>query len=231
ILAPLVCDVNSEIGITKSENVKLVCSIENNDPSKIAATWCYKKSSTKCISLLSINGFEQSRINSKTGATPSDKTEFTLKFLAGPLTAGKYELKIDNNPKIKKQFTRTYPVIQYKDVEYDCPIIHSPFENPIIWKLNDVAITGIHFVHIVEGDKYSFKDDQFIEKYKLAIKSVDFSDSGTYSCTYGDGETLITSSFVLGVRGRFAPLWPAIGIIGECIVLAVIILIFKKSDS
>ncbi|KAH8409466.1 hypothetical protein KR222_006334 [Zaprionus bogoriensis] len=78
-------------------------------------------------------------------------------------------------------------------------------------------------------------DENKIENAILMIDNVTLDDRGEYKCygsneatTYGNGTTPVSDATTVRVKGKFAALWPFLGICAEVLILCVIILIYEK---
>ncbi|KRG03475.1 uncharacterized protein Dmoj_GI17919, isoform C [Drosophila mojavensis] len=84
-------------------------------------------------------------------------------------------------------------------------------------------------------DRYILKaDDNKIENAILMIENVTLDDRGDYKC-HGRNEandyansTVATDVVTVRVKGKFAALWPFLGICAEVLILCLIILIYEK---
>ncbi|XP_032591741.1 neuroplastin isoform X2 [Drosophila grimshawi] len=85
--------------------------------------------------------------------------------------------------------------------------------------------------------RYILKPDEEskVENAILMVENVTLDDRGEYKChgrneanDYGDNSTVATDFTTVRVKGKFAALWPFLGICAEVLILCLIILIYEK---
>lgn len=86
----------------------------------------------------------------------------------------------------------------------------------------------------IDDERFLVLDNDGVTGSMLVIKKVRLSDRGFYKCTGKNekmtefGDKPVDSKAYVRVKDKMAPLWPAIGIVVQIVVLALIIVISEK---
>ncbi|KAH8323249.1 hypothetical protein KR067_003748, partial [Drosophila pandora] len=96
------------------------------------------------------------------------------------------------------------------------------------WSFGNLTLTN-------STGRYVLKEDNNVQNAILTLENVTLEDRGEYKCIgrnaaneYGTKIEIATDASTVRVKGKFAALWPFLGICAEVLILCVIILIYEK---
>lgn len=118
----------------------------------------------------------------------------------------------------QKRFMRdSTDLTEGEELTLHCPVLDK-LKATITWSFVDGTLRSDRILTDI-GDK--------VENGKITIADVKVEDRGRYSCTAVWYSGQATFKHLVRVKSRLAPLWPAIGIIVEVLVLVVIVFACK----
>ncbi|XP_017068449.1 neuroplastin isoform X2 [Drosophila eugracilis] len=119
-------------------------------------------------------------------------------------------------------------VVEGEKMSVTCTVVGT--DPQLSWTFGNVTLTNA-------TDRFVLKaDDNNVQNAILTLDNVTLDDRGEYKCIgrnaandYGDNSTAPASDFTnVRVKGKFAAVWPFLGICAEVLILCIIILIYEK---
>jgi len=177
------------------------------------------------------DGDKENILESDDTYTVFPKNHTLLIKKAMPDDAGTYECSTTSKTPFTKQFSvyffymRAMPkslvVNEAQDVSLKCEVKGKPIPT-VQWLKDDLKLndTDTKF-------EYDANDDS-IAKAVLSFKNSQQTDRGSYTCQVSSDMGVYNSSTYIRVKSVYAPLYPAVGILVEIVLLAVIIIFFER---
>ncbi|XP_026843815.1 uncharacterized protein LOC6602227 isoform X1 [Drosophila persimilis] len=116
-------------------------------------------------------------------------------------------------------------VVEGEKMSVTCSVVGSAPQ--LSWTFGNVTLKN-------NTDRFVLKADNNIENAILTLDNVTLDDRGEYKCIGRNaandfGNSTVASDFTtVRVKGKFAALWPFLGICAEVLILCLIILIYEK---
>ncbi|KAI8786189.1 neuroplastin-like [Biomphalaria glabrata] len=158
-----------------------------------------------------------------TSPTREDSGEYVATFLKTGGTQENCTIKYTATPLVL-DLAKSKNLEKDQDLDLHCDVKGYP-GSVVSWSRDGIDLTNT-------TSRVTLKNDGIVENAYLHIKSLEYSDEGTYKCTaYSKHFNFSHSkSLVIRVKNPIAWVWPLVGILVEIIVLAVIIFACSKFD-
>ncbi|KAH8240972.1 hypothetical protein KR026_009555, partial [Drosophila bipectinata] len=198
----------------------LSCNVVNSD-SKSPLIW--KKNNTNVMEVDSLKGRfkliepEKKFIIEKTDA--NDDGTYSCEFEGESKTfnvIAKVAVRVPSNT----------AVVEGEKMSITCVVVGT--EPQLSWSFGNLTLTN-------STGRFVLKEDNKVPNAILTLENVTLEDRGEYKCIgrnaaneYGTKIELATDTSTVRVKGKFAALWPFLGICAEVLILCVIILIYEK---
>jgi len=153
-----------------------------------------------------------------------NKKNFEFQITTFPLPSK--SMKYTKFDKDKNLFTmRSENAIEGNDITLECSIDSFPLTNELTWSTeeNNKKIQNETKFSII-NEKFGF----YGFKSKLTISNLETSDRKNYICKATNSKGTMEYSTLVRVKDKLAPLWPAIGILAEFLIVAVIIILCER---
>ncbi|XP_032307563.2 uncharacterized protein LOC6497578 isoform X1 [Drosophila ananassae] len=117
-------------------------------------------------------------------------------------------------------------VVEGEKMSITCVVVGTAPQ--LSWSFGNLTLTN-------STGRYVLKEDNNVQNAILTLENVTLEDRGEYKCIgrnaaneYGTKIEIATDASTVRVKGKFAALWPFLGICAEVLILCVIILIYEK---
>ncbi|XP_041631830.2 basigin isoform X1 [Drosophila kikkawai] len=117
-------------------------------------------------------------------------------------------------------------VVEGEKMSVTCTVLGT--KPQLSWTFGNITLTNA-------TDRFVLKEDNGVPNSILTLENVTLDDRGEYKCfgrnaanEYGVNSTVVYDTTTVRVKGKFAALWPFLGICAEVLILCVIILIYEK---
>lgn len=177
------------------------------------------------------DGEKENILKSDDKYTVFEKNYTLLIKKAMPDDAGTYECSTTSKTPFTKQFSvyffymRAMPkslvVVEAEDIKMTCEVRGKPIPT-VQWLKDDQKLND-------SDTKYEYNEnDDSIPKAVLSFKNSQQVDRGMYTCQVSSDMGVYNSSTYIRVKSIYAPLYPAVGILIEIVLLAVVIIFFER---
>jgi len=144
----------------------------------------------------------------------------------------KCAVSVVSPPFITEKLPECKNVIEGKKVQIQCKIAGYPTPT-LTWTRDGKKLNGT-----INPHKLTMKPSGEYKDAILVIEDAEFEDSGNYTCTafslfYNSSESTqmmstISQSVTVGVKDKYAAVWPFLGIVAEVVILCSIIFVYEK---
>ncbi|XP_068151924.1 uncharacterized protein Bsg [Drosophila tropicalis] len=198
----------------------LSCNVKNLESS---GPLIWKKNGTNVMDVASLRG--RFRLIEAEQKFIIDKAE--------PQDDGQYSCEINSLSKVINVLARVVvrvpsntAVVEGEKMSVTCSVVGT--DPQLIWTYRNLTLRN-------STGRYILSPNDNVENAILTLENVTLDDKGDYKCygsnaanEYGVNSTVASDFTTVRVKGKFAALWPFLGICAEVLILCVIILIYEK---